>query len=154
MTEIPRQGSFGIALTKSELEVDEGIAASLSKNDSASHDRPRSGDKPARKTFDRLLDADVAQRPVRENHEESDDADLQHFARGKNRVGVRVPAEHAAQHSSGGGEVGGPEKNPGETDCEIGDKTQQNFHRESIRPCLVREERFQSMFYHQIEAVK
>ena len=99
-----------------KLEIDECITAPLSKNDRASHRAP-GRDRPARKRVHRVLDADIAQRPVHRDHEEGDDADLQHFARGKNRVAVWMPAEHAAQHSSGGGEVGGPEKNPGEADC-------------------------------------
>src|SRR5258708_6583201 len=154
MTVIPRQGTFGIGLTKSELEVDECITVPLSKDDCASHQCPDSGDEPARKAFGRVLDADIAQRPVGEHHEESDDADLQHLARGKYRVAVRMPAEHAAQHSSGGGEVGGSEKNPGEADCEIGDKAQQYFRGQSIRPGLVSEERSQDMLNHQIETMK
>ena len=99
-----------------KLEVDEGIAVSLSENDGAGHQGPGSGHDPARQTRHRRFDVDFAQRPVREHHEESHDADLQHFARGQNRVAVRVAAEHAAQHSRGDGEIGGAEKNPGQTD--------------------------------------
>ena len=91
---------------------------------------------------------------MREHHKESDDADLKHLAGREDRVAVSVSAEHAAQDSGGDGEIGRAEKDPGDTDGGVGDKAEQNFHRESVGPCLFPDERTQGVFDHQIETVQ
>ena len=45
---------------------------------------------------------------------DGDDSDLQQFARGKNRVAMRMSAEHSAQHSTGDREIGRSKKYPGD----------------------------------------
>ena len=149
-----RKNKRGSRSMRLKLEVDEGIAVSLSENDGARHQGPGRGHNPARQTRHRGFDVGLAQRPVREHHEEGDDADLQHFARGQNRVAMRVPAEHSAQHSRGDGEIRGAEKNPRDTDCAIGNETEQKFDREIVGPRLFSEEGARGMLDHEIEAMK
>src|SRR4029077_7743640 len=100
-----RKNKRGSRRMRLKLEVDKGIAASLRENDGAGHQSPRRGYKPARQTRHRGFDVGLAQRPMRKHHEESYDADLQHFASCQNRIAMRVAAEHAAQHSRGDGEI-------------------------------------------------
>ena len=69
--------------------------------------------------------------------QDSHDADLQHFARGKNGVAVRVPAKHSAEHARGDGEIRGAEKNPRDADRGVSDQTEQKLDRERFGPCFV-----------------
>src|SRR6266404_468899 len=96
-----RKNKRGSRRMRLKLEVDEGIAVSLSENDRASHQSPGRGYDPAWQTRHRGFDVAVPQRPMQQHHAGGDDGDLQHFARGKDGVAVRVAAKHAAQHAGG-----------------------------------------------------
>ena len=102
-----KRGSRSLCL---KLEVDEGIAVSLSENDGAGHHGPCPCYNPARQTHHGRFDVAVAQRPMHENHASGDERDLQHFTCSKNSVAVGVSAKHAAQHSGGDGEIRRAEK--------------------------------------------
>jgi hypothetical protein len=71
---MPRHGNAGI--TRSKLEVDECIAAALSKNNCASHEEPSRRNDPSRETLDGGFHRNIAQRPMRDQKEEGDYADL------------------------------------------------------------------------------
>src|ERR1700731_304723 len=81
-----RKNKRGSRRMRLKLEVDEGIAASLSKNDGARHQGPGAGHGPARQARDRCLDVAIAEKRVHQDHAGSHDGHLQHLARGKNRV--------------------------------------------------------------------
>src|SRR5882762_7446291 len=89
-----RKNKRGSRRMRLKLEVDEGIAISLSENDGASHQGPGSGYDPARQTCYRGFDVAVPQRPMHQHHAGSDDGDLQHFAGGKNGVALGVSTKH------------------------------------------------------------
>src|SRR5204863_15741 len=80
-----KRGSRSLRL---KLEVDEGIAVSLSENDSAGHQGPGRGHDPARQTRYGRFDVALAHRPMHQNHADRDDTDLQHFAGCKNGVAI------------------------------------------------------------------
>src|ERR1700730_17332348 len=109
-----RKNKRGSRRMRLKLEVDEGIAISLSENDGASHQGPGRGYDPARQTCLRRFDVAVAQRPMHQHRGGGDDVDLHHFARRKSAVAVSVPAKHAAHHAGGDGEFAGAKKHPGE----------------------------------------
>src|ERR1700731_1332152 len=90
-----RKNKRGSRRMRLKLEVDEGIAVSLSENDGAGHQGPRRGHAPARQMRHGRFDVALAQRPMHQNHEERDNPDLQHFMGRKNGVAVRVSAKHA-----------------------------------------------------------
>src|ERR1700682_2241910 len=114
-----RKNKRGSRRMRLKLEVDEGIAISLSENDGASHQGPGRGYDPARQTRYGGFDVAITQRPMQQHHAGGDDGDLQHFARGKNDVAVSVSAKHTAQHAGGDGEIGRAKKHPGEADRRI-----------------------------------
>src|SRR5258708_31318135 len=91
-----RKNKRGSRRMRLKLEVDEGIAASLSKNDGARHQGPGAGHGPAWHTRDRCFDVAIAEKRVHQDHAGSDYGYLQHLARGKNRVAARVSPEHPA----------------------------------------------------------
>src|SRR6266487_6222217 len=100
-----RKNNRGRRSLRLKLEIDEGIAASLSQDDGAGHKGPCRCYNPARQTHHGRFDIAIAQRPMHENHASGDECDLQHFACSENSVAVRVPAKHAVQHSRGDGEI-------------------------------------------------
>ena len=128
------KNNLGSRSWRLELEIDEGITVSLSENDGASHCCPHTRDTPTRDALHGCFDVRVAQRPVRDHHEESDDADLEHFTRTKNRVGMRVTAEHAAQHSRSDGEIRRAKENPRQTNRGVRCQAKQDLHGKIFRP--------------------
>src|SRR4051812_13704348 len=112
VTVMPRHGWFGITRSKSKLEVDECIAASLREDDGAGHEEPRRGYGPARQARDSGFQRDIAQRPVRDEEEEGDNRDLQNLARGQDCIAARKAAEHSGKQAIRGLEVRGAEVNP------------------------------------------
>src|SRR6266404_4590352 len=149
-----RKNKRGSRSLRLKLEVDEGIAASLRKNDRAGHQGPCRGHDPARQTRYGGFDVALAQRPMHENHADSNDTDLQHFAGGKNGVAVYVSAEHAVQHSGGDGEIGRAKKHPGDADGGVGGETGQKFRGKVIRPRCLLEENANDAFDYEIGTVK
>src|SRR6266576_7156139 len=123
-----------------KLEIDEGIAVSLSKNDGAGHERPGCGHHRARQARHRGFDVAIAQPAVRQNHTDRNDADLPHFAGGKNGVAVSVSAKHAGEHPPGDGEIGGAKKYPCDANSEIGGKAGEKPGRAGDDPTFVFEQ--------------
>ena len=54
--------------------------------------------------------------------QEGHDPDLQHFARGKDGIAVRVTAKHSAEHARGDGEIRRAKKYPGDADRDVSDR--------------------------------
>src|SRR3954468_16455646 len=131
-TAIPRHGASGI--TRSKLEVDECIAAALGEDDRGNHEEPRGGDNPPREAHDCGFERDVAQRPVGEEEEKRDDADLQHFARAQDGVTGWMTAEHSAKHAAGRFEVRSAEINPGDQDGDISHEAEEELDAEMAHP--------------------
>src|SRR4051812_29284363 len=118
VTTTPRQGSGGI--TRSKLEVDEGIAVSLVENNGAPHEEPNTGYDPPWRTRHRSFQRDVAQQPVRDEQRDRNDRYLQDLAGTQKRVACREPAEHSRDHSVGDFEVRSAEVNPRDQDGDVG----------------------------------
>ena len=55
-----------------------------------------------------------------------------HFARGENRVALRMAAEHSAQHSRGDGEIRRAKKNPGDANGDVSAETEQELDRQML----------------------
>src|SRR6476646_8174166 len=137
-----------------KLEVDEGIAASLSENDGAGHERPRGCNEPARQTRHGGFDIAIAQKPMHKNHPRSDKRDLQHLARGKNGVAVRMSAKHAAQHPRGNREVRCSKENPRNANSNISGETGEQSSPEIIGPLFMLEGNANHAFYDKIRSMK
>src|SRR5438067_13730802 len=71
-----RKNNRGRRSLRLKLEVDEGIAVSLSENDGAGHQGPCGGHDPARQTGHGRFDVAIAQRPMHKNHARGDKRDL------------------------------------------------------------------------------
>src|SRR3984893_6633519 len=149
-----RKNKRGSRRMRLKLEVDEGIAVSLSENDGASHQGPRRGYNPTRQTRHRSFDVAVAQRPMHQHHAGSDDGDLQHFAGRKNGVAVRVSAKHAPQHSRGDSEIGRSKKHPRDADRGIRSESGEEFCGEIVCPSRVFEKNTNDALDDQIRTVQ
>src|SRR6266550_880059 len=179
-TVIPRQGACGIGRSYSrggppctrsisggllknnrgrrrmrlKLEVDEGIAASLSENNRTGHKGPYRCDNPARQTHYGGFDIAIAQRPMHENHPGGDERDLQHFTRSKNCVAVRVSAKHAAQHSRGNREIRCSKKYPRDANGSVSGEPGEESSGEIARPLFVLKETANNTFDDEVRAMK
>src|SRR5438105_15740866 len=91
---------------------------------------------------------------MHQNHAGSDETDLQHLARGKNSVAVRVAAKHPAQHSHRDGEIRGAKKYPGDTDRGISSGPSQNSDTKRVSPILMLEQNAQDAFNDEIGAME
>src|SRR2546423_7318988 len=137
-----------------KLEVDEGIAASLSENDGAGHERPCGCYDPARRTHHGGFDIAIAQKPMHQNHSGGHKRDLQHFARSKNGVPVRMPAKHAAQHSRGNREVRCSKENPRNANSSISGEAGEQSSPEIIGPLFMLEESANHAFDDKIRSMQ
>src|SRR2546423_205686 len=137
-----------------KLEVDEGIAASLSKNNGAGHECPCGCYDPARRTHHGGFDIAIAQKPVHKNHPGGDKRDLQHFARGKNGVPVPMSAKHAAQHSRGNREIRCSKENPRNANSSISGETGEQSSPEIIGPLFMLEESANHAVYDKIRSMQ
>src|SRR6266566_5637802 len=179
-TVMPRQGTSGIgrsysrggppctrsisgALVKNnrgrrrmrlKLEVDEGIAASLSENNRAGHQGPCRCYNPARQTHHGGFDIAVAQRPMHENHSGVDERDLEHFTRTKDGVAVRVSAKHAAQHSRGNREIRRSKKYPRNANSSVSSEPGEESTGEIAGPLFVLEQTANNTFDDKIRTMK
>src|SRR4030095_7545076 len=149
-----RKNSRGRLSLSLKLEVDEGIAASLSENYSAGHEGPCRCYNPARQTHHGRFDIAIAQGPVHENHPGGDERDLQHFTRRKNGVAVRMSATHPVQHSRGDCEIRCSEKNPRDANCGVSGKSGEESSREIVAPFFILEQSANNPFDDEIRAVK
>src|SRR6266403_2977352 len=109
-----RKNNRGRRSRSLKLEINEGITASLSKNNCADHQRPGRGHDPARQTGHRCFDITITERAVDADHANGHARDLEHFARGEKGIAVSVPAEHSGEHSTRNREIGGAKINPGD----------------------------------------
>src|SRR6267378_551695 len=177
---MPRQGSCGIGRTYSsggppctlsscdglrknnrgrrslrlKLEIDEGIAASLSEDDGAGHEGPCRCYNPARHTHHGRFDVAIAQGPVHENHPGGDERDLQHFTRSKNGVAVRISAKHATQHSRGNREIRRSKKYPRDANGSVSGEPGEESSGEIAGPLFVLEQNANNTFDDKIRTMK
>src|ERR1700736_1124068 len=149
-----RKNKRGSRSMRLKLEVDEGIAVSLSENNGASHQGPGRGYDPTRQTGYRRFDVAVPQRPMHQHHAGGDDGDLQHFAGGKNGVALGVSAKHAAQHARGDGEIGRSKKYPRDADRRVSSESGEEFCAEIVRPSRVFEKDANDALDDQIRTVQ
>src|SRR5438552_15426956 len=91
---------------------------------------------------------------MHENHADSDDTDLQHFAAGKNGVAVCVSSKHAAQHSRGNGEIGCAKKYPGDANGGVSGEAGQKLRGKIISPPRILKENANDAFDYEIGTMK
>ena len=91
---------------------------------------------------------------MHKNHPGGDEADLQHFARGKDGVAVRVAAKHPAQHSRGNREIGRSKKYPRNADGGVSGNPPEESSREMVRPRPVLEQTANDAFHDKIRTMK
>src|SRR6266545_5088610 len=149
-----RKNNRGRRSLRLKLEIDEGIAASLSQDDGAGHEGPRPCYNPARQTHHGRFDVAIAQGPVHENHPGGDKGDLHHFTRRKNGVAVRMSTKHTAQHSRSDGEIGCSKKYPCDANRSVSGKPGKESSREMARPRFVLEQSANNPFDDEIGTVK
>src|SRR6266545_2638410 len=153
-TVMPRQGNCGIGRTYSsggppctlsscdgflknnrgrrslrlKLEIDEGIAASLSQDDGAGHKGPCRCYNPARQTHHGRFDVAISQRPVHENH--------------------------PGQHSRGYREIRCSKKNPRDANGNVSGEPTEESSREMVRPRPMLKHSANNPFNDEIRSVK
>src|SRR4029077_14239325 len=149
-----RKNNRGSRSLRLKLEVDKGIAASLSKNDGAGHQGPCRCYNPARQTHHGRFNVAVAQRPMHENHAGGDQRDLQHFTCTKNSVAVRVSAKHAVQHSGSDGEIGRPKEYPCDANRGVSGEAGEESSREIVGPFFILEQSANNPFDDKIRTMK
>src|ERR1700730_3199558 len=146
-----KRGSRSLLL---KLEIDEGIAASLSKNDRARHKCPSRSHDRARQAGHCGFDIAVAQPRVRRDQASGDEHNLQNLASGQNRIGMGVPAKHSPQHSRSDGEIRRSEKNPGDADSAVSGEPGEKSCGEITRPRGVFETNTKDPLDHEIRTVQ
>ena len=67
--------------------------------------------------------------PVQRDHTSRHDSDLQQFARGQNRIAMRMLAKHSAEHAAGDREIRRPEKYPRDADRAVSSEPGENANR-------------------------